>query len=191
MQIMPSTDRNQPMITDQKIEGKRIVPTRFTIACIRVCAVSLTANAPDAHSLDSHDMLKSLALTHEPHSDPTTTAEQGLLIYLAGPYSQPDPVQNTHVVLKVADALLAAGFVPLVPHLSLAWHLVSPKPYAVWLAYDHELLKRCDAVLRIPGFSVGATQECRLAESLGIPIVRSRSTSPADCVAALVDYYSN
>ncbi len=124
-------------------------------------------------------------------SESTPTTDCGVMVYIAAPFTEPDPVLNTHVVIKIADSLLAAGFVPVIPHLSLVWHLVSPKPYAVWLAYDRELLRRCDAVLRIPGFSVGATQECRLAESLGIPVVHSRSVLPAACVAALMDHYSN
>ena len=89
----------------------------------------------------------------------TATTSESLLVYLAGPYSKPDPVANTHQILKIADALLDAGFVPLVPHLSLAWHLVSPKPYRTWLAYDRQLMLRCDLILRIPGESYGAAQE--------------------------------
>lgn len=119
-----------------------------------------------------------------------TTAARRPLIYLAGPYSRPDPVRNTHRVIRVADALLAAGFVPLIPHLTLAWHLVSPKRYETWLDYDRELLARCDAVLRIPGYSPGAYRETQYAESIGIPVIRPRSPNPTDCVAVLTLRYS-
>lgn len=111
------------------------------------------------------------------------------MVYVAGPYSQPDPAANTHRIVKVADALLDAGFVPIVPHLSLAWQLVSPKPYETWLAYDRHLLARCDAVLRIPGYSIGATDETRHAETLGIPVIRPWSAEPADCVAAVTQWF--
>jgi hypothetical protein len=113
------------------------------------------------------------------------------LVYVAAPYTQPDPVQNTHAVIKIADALLDAGFTPLVPHLTLAWHLVSPKPYSAWLTYDQHLLARCDVLLRVPGYSHGATQECTFADEMGIPVVRPRSADPADCVAALASHFSN
>jgi len=113
------------------------------------------------------------------------------LIYIAAPYTQPDPVQNTHTVIRIADALLDAGFTPLIPHLTLAWHLVSPKPYASWLAYDRHLLARCDVLLRVPGYSHGATQECTFADELAIPVLRPRSPDPADCVAALTHFFSN
>ena len=88
-------------------------------------------------------------------------------------------------MIQVADALLDAGFTPLIPHLTLAWQLVSPKPYATWLAYDRHLLARCDVLLRVPGYSHGATQECTFAEDLGIPVIRPRSAYPADCLAAV------
>ena len=112
------------------------------------------------------------------------------LVYIAAAYTQPDPVVNTHAVIKIADALLNAGFTPLIPHLTLAWHLVSPKSYATWLTYDRQLLARCDVLLRVPGYSHGATQECTFADELGIPVIRPRSADPADCVAALTYFFS-
>ena len=121
---------------------------------------------------------------------PQTTPDHAPLIYVAAPYSEPDPVENTHAVIKIADALLDAGFTPLVPHLTLAWHLVSPKPYATWLAYDRHLLARCDVVLRVPGYSNGATLETQFADELGIPVIRPRSADPADCVAAVTNWFA-
>ncbi len=120
-----------------------------------------------------------------------TATDHVPLIYVAGPYTQPDPVANTHAVIRIADALLDAGFTPLIPHLTLAWHLVSPKPYDTWLAYDRQLLARCDVLLRVPGYSHGATQECTFADELAIPVIRPRSADPADCVAALTHFFSN
>lgn len=137
-------------------------------------------------------MLKTRTKTFEPpHSGcPCCTAES-TVVYIAAPYSHPDPVENTHLVCRIADALLAAGYVPVLPHLTLLWHLVSPKPYATWITYDRELLKRCDLVLRVPGHSPGATDECLLATALNIPVILPRSADPADCVAALMQFFSN
>ncbi len=125
-----------------------------------------------------------------PRQPRQTGIELRSLIYIAAAYTQPDPVENTHAVIKIADAMLAAGFTPLIPHLTLAWHLVSPKNYETWLAYDCQLLAHCDAVLRVPGFSGGATRETQFADAVGIPVIRPRSANPADCVAALVDHDS-
>lgn len=120
----------------------------------------------------------------------TTIAEPAPLIYIAAPYTEPDPVANTHKVIRIADALLAAGFTPLIPHLSLAWQLVSPKPYGTWLAYDRHLLARCDALLHVPGNSVGTLQESMFADGLGIPVIQSPSADPAPCVAAVLRFFS-
>jgi hypothetical protein len=94
------------------------------------------------------------------------------MVYIAGPYSRIDPVENTHRTIKVADELLASGLVtPVVPHpLTMTWHLVSPKEYQTWLDYDLEVLARCDAVLRLPGESTGADGEERFAAGRGIPV---------------------
>lgn len=114
-----------------------------------------------------------------------TAAEPAPLIYIAAPYTEPDPVANTHDVIRIADSLLAAGFTPLIPHLTLAWQLVSPKPYDTWLKYDCELLSRCDAVLRVPGYSPGATRETTFADRLNIPVIRPWTASPDECVRAV------
>lgn len=115
-----------------------------------------------------------------------TACDDVPLVYIAAPFASPDPVANTHAVIRIADGLLHAGFTPFIPHLSLAWQLVSPKPYDTWLSYDRHLLARCDLLLRVPGHSEGATQECEFAEELGIPVIQSRSADPTDCVAAVM-----
>lgn len=129
-----------------------------------------------------------LVQTQKTETKQTATELVKLLVYLAAPYSEPDPVANTHRAIRIADALLQAGFTPLVPHLTLLWDIVSPKSYEEWLDYDRELLARCDAVLRVPGYSVGATRETRFAESLRIPVIRPSSASPEDCVRATLNW---
>jgi hypothetical protein len=94
------------------------------------------------------------------------------LVYLSGPYTVPDPAENTNVALRCADALLEMGVVPVVPHLSLLWQTFSPKPYATWMAIDAQMLPRCDLVVRLPGFSRGADFEEQWADDAGIPISR-------------------
>ena len=93
------------------------------------------------------------------------------LVYVAGPYTRPDPVENSHLTIKAADELIADGVVtPVVPHLTLMWHLVSPKPLEFWYAYDLAMLARCDAVFRLPGESTGADREVEFAAGLSKPV---------------------
>lgn len=92
-------------------------------------------------------------------------------VYVAAPYTNPDPVENSHVALKVADALEALGVVPIIPHLTLMWHLVTPRQAQFWYDYTMELMKRCDAVYRVPGKSKGADLEEKEARRIGIPVL--------------------
>lgn len=91
-------------------------------------------------------------------------------VYVAGPYSKGDQVLNVRAAIEAADRLAAAGHSPYVPHLTMLWHLVSPRPYSWWLALDLEWLAVCDAVVRLPGDSAGADGETAEADRLGIPV---------------------
>lgn len=93
------------------------------------------------------------------------------LVYVAGPYSKPDPVLNAHTAIKAAEEIELYGYDVFIPHLSLLWHLVSPAPYERWCERDNAVLRRCDAVVRLSGHSPGADAECELARSLGIVVV--------------------
>ena len=97
-------------------------------------------------------------------------------IYIAGPYTAPDPCINTNVALKMADTLWELGYAPFVPHLCHFWHTMSPHPYEMWTEYVAEFLSSCDAVLRIPGDSTGSDKEVAYAKNLGIPVFYSLST---------------
>ena len=88
-------------------------------------------------------------------------------VYVSGPYSKGDVAINVKNAIVAADAVLAKGHIPFVPHLTHFWHFISPKPWEVWLRIDIEWVKCCDAVLRLPGESVGADREVEFAKSLG------------------------
>lgn len=93
------------------------------------------------------------------------------LVYVAGPYTRPDPIENTHNLCKIGSRLVEDGKVtPVIPHLSMLWHLVDPHQYQWWLDYDLEVLDHCDAVLRIPGESSGADGEVEYARHVWIPV---------------------
>lgn len=93
------------------------------------------------------------------------------LIYLAGPYTRPDPVQNTSHAITVAKFLEDMYDVAvIVPHLSLLSHLVHPRDIDHWYAYDLQILHRCDALVRMPGDSTGADMEVSFAIAANIPV---------------------
>lgn len=94
-------------------------------------------------------------------------------VYIAGPYSRPDPVYNTHMAIQAADELAMNAIVPYIPHLTLFWHYHSPKPYIWWLDYDMNWVDVCDAVLRLPGESEGADKEVEYARWVGKPVFNS------------------
>jgi hypothetical protein len=91
------------------------------------------------------------------------------LIYVAGPYSSA-PEQNVKNAIDAAEKVLAAGMIPFVPHLSHYWHALYEHDWKTWLRIDGEVLRRCDAVLRIPGESPGAEHEIQQAKILWIPV---------------------
>jgi len=94
-----------------------------------------------------------------------------LIVYVAGPYADPDPEWNVDRALEAADQLMELGHAPIVPHLSHFWNQRSPKPYEVWMNLDFVLLTTADAILLLPGISPGRGREHALALRLGKQIL--------------------
>src|ERR1043166_9437173 len=94
----------------------------------------------------------------------------GIKVYVAGPYTQGDVVQNIKAAIDAGEALAGLGFVPFIPHLTAFWHFQHAHCYGFWLDYTSEWLLACDALLRLPGPSNGADSERRLALTVGIPV---------------------
>lgn len=91
-------------------------------------------------------------------------------IFIAGPYSKPDPVENTRIAILAAEEVIKRGHTPYVPHLTLLWHLVAPHKLEWWYQYDRIWLRFCNAVLRLEGLSTGADIEVDIARQMGIPV---------------------
>lgn len=91
-------------------------------------------------------------------------------VYIAGPYSNGDCVRNSHKAMEVWEQLRSLGFIPFCPHWSIIQHLVIPLEYEQWLDFDLEWIRRCDALLRMPGESSGADREVAFASQIGIPV---------------------
>lgn len=95
-------------------------------------------------------------------------------IYVAGPYSKGDVMENIRNAIGVGQWLLDKGFTPFVPHLTGFWHVISSNDYETWLSYDFEWIKACSALLRLPGESSGADREVEFARSNDIPVFYDR-----------------
>ena len=91
-------------------------------------------------------------------------------VYIAGPITKGPRPANIHNALMAGNRIVEAGHVPFVPHLFELWDIVSPQPYEFWMTMDFCWLRKCDAVLRLPGESAGADRECCEADRLGLPV---------------------
>lgn len=100
-------------------------------------------------------------------------------IYVAGPYAHGAPARNVRRAIDAAEALLARGHHPFVPHLNHFWHARHPHDRAVWLALDLAWLPFAEGVLRLPGPSDGADRECRAARERGIPVYGALDDVPS------------
>jgi hypothetical protein len=101
-------------------------------------------------------------------------------LYIAGPYSHPDPLQrerNTHAAFAAGLAAIKAGHAPFIPHLSHHFDQWAQAqgisiPYETYMAWDDAFLSVCDGLLSL-GSSPGADRELERARSLGIPITKA------------------
>jgi nucleoside 2-deoxyribosyltransferase len=101
------------------------------------------------------------------------------MIYLASPYSHPEPLVREHrflAVCRAAAALMRAGAVvysPVAHSHPIARHGL-PGGWDFWERQDRPHLERCDAVvvLQLEGWvtSQGVLAELGLARQLGKPI---------------------
>lgn len=93
------------------------------------------------------------------------------LVYIAGPYTNPDPVENTHRAIRAGLKLYdTEKAVPFIPHLTLLAHMVDPRPVDYWYRLDLDQLRHCDALWRLPGASTGADAEVGHAVVWDIPV---------------------
>ena len=91
-------------------------------------------------------------------------------VYIAGPYTKGDVAVNVRNAIEAANQLMDHGHFPFIPHLNHFVHLLFPRPYEDWLALDNVFLPYCQALVRLPGESLGADKEVMLAKSLNIPV---------------------
>jgi nucleoside 2-deoxyribosyltransferase len=93
-----------------------------------------------------------------------------VFVFVSGPLTKPCPKANAARALEAGSALRRAGYVPFIPHLSLAWEAQDPQHYETWMSWCFAWLSKCDAVVRLPGESSGADREVGYAKRLGLPV---------------------
>lgn len=97
-------------------------------------------------------------------------------VYIAGPISKGPLQENIRIACEAGIALIRAGLAPLVPHLTC--YMGGPAPEVLpcgtvhtdWYESDLPWVSVSDAVLRLPGESVGAEKEVELALLMHIPV---------------------
>ena len=102
------------------------------------------------------------------------------MIYLASPYSSPDPlIVRTRFLLaeQVTAILMSQGhyvYSPIVHCHEIAVKYAIPTDFAYWSGYNIDMIRRCDAlyILTISGWeeSKGVTGELAFAQSAGLEI---------------------
>lgn len=102
-------------------------------------------------------------------------------VYIAGPIAKPSKKKgrygkNIVPAMNAWANLWSAGYIPHCPHLSyfLENHLIKEwgvgLSHSEWMEQDYAWLLECDAVLRLPGDSVGADLEEAFARKNDIPV---------------------
>jgi len=94
-------------------------------------------------------------------------------VYISGPMTLGCKSANLCQAMQAQQQLIAAGFAPLTPQLTALLPWGEDVSHEQWLAVDCAWVEVAEAVLRLPGESAGAVQECDLARELGIPVVYS------------------
>lgn len=102
-----------------------------------------------------------------------------IMVYIACPYTKGDLGANVHRANAEWDALFDLGLTPVNPLWTHYQHLHRPRPYQDWMDYDEEVVRRCDAMLRLSGESSGADREVNQFRSLGKPVFFSREALAA------------
>ncbi len=96
-------------------------------------------------------------------------------VYISGPITKGDRNHNFAQAAVAEKQLMLSGFAPLNPMRSM----IVPHshdadlPHEVWMRADLPWVECAEAVLRLPGESVGATQECDRAKAKGIPVLHT------------------
>ena len=91
-------------------------------------------------------------------------------VYISSPYTKGDQAANVGIQISALHRIMDLGGCPIAPLIYHFAHIARQRTYEEWMAIDLELVRRSDAVLRLPGESAGADREVALANELGKPV---------------------
>ena len=92
------------------------------------------------------------------------------VIYIASPYTHGDTADNVRRQIQAAHEIMDMGHAPIAPLLNHFLAIHQYRPEHEWRQADLAVMLKCDAVVRLPGFSAGATEEVKVATEHGIPV---------------------
>lgn len=97
------------------------------------------------------------------------------LVYIACPLTVGNRNLHYFNACETERQLMDSGFAPCNPAHTMVLPFAWQKEYShdIWLDCCFPLVERCDALLRIPGYSVGADAECSHATRHNVPIFYS------------------
>lgn len=96
-------------------------------------------------------------------------------VYIAGPIAKGRLEENIRNAMDAAKNLMDNGLYPYVPHYNCFFQITHPRAQEDFMRLDFAFLEVCDAVLRIPGESIGADREVRFADHIEIPVFYTMS----------------
>src|SRR5690242_6807787 len=95
-------------------------------------------------------------------------------VYIAAPLGGMEGRDaRVNAAIEAGEDLIAAGFLPFVPHLFARWDSYSAHRYEFWMGMCIAWLGQCQALYRLPGHSPGADREVAWCEAHGVPVFRS------------------
>jgi hypothetical protein len=95
-----------------------------------------------------------------------------MYIYIAGPIAQGNSFLNCAKAIKLHGTLIKLGHYPYCPHLDFIAQMLDPdlEVEKHLLPLDFAWIKKCQALIRMPGDSPGSDLEVAEAKKLGLPI---------------------
>lgn len=94
-------------------------------------------------------------------------------VYISGPISRGDQEHNFNQSIVAQRELIQLGFSPLNPMLTMKFPGHESISHQEWIDCDLPWVEMSNAVLRLPGESIGADMETDHAKRLGIPVFES------------------
>lgn len=94
------------------------------------------------------------------------------VVYISGPVTKGNRNWNVYQGFEAQRELTESGYAPINPIASATYPFAWEEgfPHETWMEVDLALVARADAVLRLPGESRGADEECAFADFKGIPV---------------------